>query len=160
MKKLTLLLSAIVCVAVMSSCCGGKNQKDEATTPEQTTECAKKCDNAKPACNLTEEQKAECEAFKAKWNDFDNLTVDEQKELIAKKKECIDKRREEAKAKMAECEAKWANFETLTIAEQKAFLDENSCCKKAKDCKKEGDTKCKAKCTKESTECTKGEAKK
>ena len=41
-------------------------------TEEQKAECEKKC----------AEMKAACEAMKAAWENFDNLTVDEQKDLI------------------------------------------------------------------------------
>ena len=44
---------------------------------------------------MTEEQKAECEAkhaeMEAKWADFANLTLDEQKDLILAKIDCIKK---------------------------------------------------------------------
>ena len=157
MKKVTLFLSAIVCVAIMTSCCGKKQGETEGATCDKAAKT--QCDKEKPACNLTEEQKAEMQAFQEKWNNFDNLTADEQTELIAKKRECIEKRREEAKAKMAECEAKWANFDNLTIAEQKAFLDEAGCCKKAKCCDKKAEcTKGKEKCTEGAKECTKEKA--
>ena len=45
----------------------------------------------KEMAEMTEEQKAECEAkcaeMKAKWDNFANMTVDEQKELIMKRLE-------------------------------------------------------------------------
>lgn len=140
MKKLTLFFSAIVCVAIMASC-GGNTQKKENNAEACDKTQKEQCDKEKPACNLTEEQKAECKAFNEKWENFDNLTVDEQKELIAQKKSCIEKRRAEAQAKMAECEAKWANFDNLTIAEQKEFLDKAGCCKKAEKCDKKEECK-------------------
>ena len=47
---------------------------------------------------LTEEQKAECEAkcaeMKAKWDAFETLTVDEQKDLIMGRIECMKKHHE------------------------------------------------------------------
>ena len=70
---------------------------------------------AKEACEkmaeMTEEQKAECEAkcaeMKAKWDNFDNLTLDEQKDLVMERlngcggeKKCCNK--EEAPAEPAE----------------------------------------------------------
>jgi len=57
----------------------------------------------KPCCKegmpeMTEEQKAECEAkcaeMKAKWDAFETLTVDEQKELIMGRIECMKKHHE------------------------------------------------------------------
>lgn len=153
MKKITLLLSAVVCVAIMAACGGNKQNdaKEQTCCKAKQEQCDKQHHGEKPACNMTEEQKAECKAFQEKWNNFDNLTADEQAELIAKKRTCIEKRREEAKAKMAECDAKWANFDNLTVAEQKDFLDNAPCCKKNAKCNK------KAECTKDKESCTKAE---
>ena len=46
-------------------------------TEEQKAECEKKC----------AEMKAECEAMKAAWENFANMTVDEQKDLVLKRLE-------------------------------------------------------------------------
>ena len=46
-------------------------------TEEQKAECQKKC----------EEMKAQCEQMKAAWDNFANLTVDEQKDLVMKRLE-------------------------------------------------------------------------
>jgi hypothetical protein len=154
MKKIALILSTM-CFVFMVSCCGGGEQQDGQCCDKDKKECCDKdkkcpcqegkcdkenCPCTKGGCCMTEEQKAECQAFKEKWEKFDTLTPAEQAELIAKKKECFDKKRESMKAKIAECDAKWAEYDKLTTpAEQKAFLDQMSCCKK-KPC--DGDKKC------------------
>jgi hypothetical protein len=105
-------------------------------------------------CKMSEEQKAECEAFCKQWKDWTNLTDDVKKDLIAKTKERFDKQDAERDAKIAECKAEWANFDKLTLDEQKALIDkrmqcEKKCCKTDKKCckegKKEGEQKCDAK---------------
>jgi len=139
MKKVKLLLG-IFCLVLLSACCNSRN--------ESTAECQegkKKCCASKR--EMTEEQKA----FYEKWQNFDNLPVEEQKELIAQKKACIEKRRAEKKAAIEDFKAKWANFENLTIAEQKELLDNKKCFKAIfgkgmKCCKGKED---KGKCNKE-----------
>ena len=122
MKKVKLVLG-VFCLALLSACCCCNNK-------EKAGECQKmekKCCAVK--CEMTEEQKE----FKAKWENFENLAVEEQKELIAKKKACIEKckaEKKEAKAKMQaikeELEAKWEKFEELAIEEQKELLDKKA----------------------------------
>ena len=69
------------CEAEAKSCC--KEGKEECEkkmaemTEEQKAECEKKC----------AEMKAQCEQMKAAWENFANLTVDEQKDLIMKRLE-------------------------------------------------------------------------
>ena len=62
----------------------------------------------------------------AKWMNFDSLSVEEQKALIAERKAEIDARGAERKAKKAEMEEKWANFDKLSIEEQKQLLDQRN----------------------------------
>ena len=62
----------------------------------------------------------------AKWMNFDSLSVDEQKALIAERKAEIDAREAERKAKKAEMEEKWANFDKLSVEEQKELLDQRN----------------------------------
>ena len=69
------------CEADSKNCC--KEGKEECEkkmaemTEEQKAECEKKC----------AEMKAECEAMKAAWENFANMTVDEQKDLVLKRLE-------------------------------------------------------------------------
>lgn len=160
MKKLLAL--AAVCCFLLASCCNCNKNAAPAECPDSTkTECASKADK-KPCCKeMTEEQKAECEA----WKNFDSLTAEEQENLVNKRKAAIDQKRAEKEAKEKEIaekkaafEAKWANWDQLTTAEKKALLDEMSQCHRKcnkpckntkchhgdKECKKEGcDKPCK-----------------
>ncbi len=61
-----------------------------------------------------------------KWMNFDSLTVEEQKELIAERKAAIDSIEAARKAKKAEIDEKWANFDKLSIEEQKQLLDQRN----------------------------------
>ena len=154
MKKLGLFAS-MICFLFMVSCCGNCQKEGEKCCDKDKKECCskdKKCCEKK--CDLTEEQIAECKAFKEKWENFENLVESEQAELIAKKKAFVDAEREALKAKIAECEAKWAGFEEWTIAEQKAFLDNLPCKKAKKDCAKKCEKKCEKKCDKDVKACT------
>jgi hypothetical protein len=69
------------CEAEAKACC--KEGKEECEkkmaemTEEAKAECEKKC----------AEMKAQCEQMKAAWDNFANLTVDEQKDLILKRLE-------------------------------------------------------------------------
>ena len=62
----------------------------------------------KEMAEMTEEQKAECEKkcaeMKAAWENFDNLTVDEQKDLIMKRLGCCDGEKKCCKAEEAPAE--------------------------------------------------------
>ncbi|MBO4480963.1 MAG: hypothetical protein J5719_00225 [Bacteroidales bacterium] len=130
MKKLFLLAAA--CCFLFASCCNCNKDKAEAKECEKQ-ECAMKKGDM-PCCKeMTEEQKAECEA----WKNFDSLTAEEQEALVNKKKEAIDQMKAEKEArekemaeKKAAFEAKWANWDQLTTAEKKALLDEMPCCHK------------------------------
>ncbi len=74
--------------------------------------CAEEC--AKKLAEMTEEQKAECEAKKA-----------------------------ECEAKCAEMKAKWENFANMTVDEQKDLIMERlNCGGEKKCCKGEGEKKC------------------
>ena len=139
MKKLT-VLAGVLCF-VFVSCC---NKTADAPKEEQ---CTKEEKHEHNCCKMTEEQKAECEAFRKQWDDWANLTDDVKKELVAKKKACIDKKYAEMDAKMEACKAEWATFDNLSLDEQKALIDKRDCCKK-KCCKddKKCDKKCEKKC--------------
>ena len=67
-------------------------------------ECEKKC------AEMTEEQKAECEKkcaeMKAAWDNFANLTVDEQKDLIMQRLGCRDGEKKCCKGEEGKCEEK------------------------------------------------------
>jgi len=145
MKRVKLLLG-ILCVALMSSCCCNSG-KDKACTAEGAEKsCA-------PKCEMSEEQKACCE----KWKNFDNLSAEEQKELVDKKKACIDDCLAKRKAAIEEFEAELAEFDNLTVAEQKEFFDKKNCFIK-KICYKENSSCTKKKeCNKEEKKCTKAE---
>ena len=138
MKKLT-VLAGVLCF-VFVSCC---NKAEEA--PVEDKQCANKEQHEHGKCKMTEEQKAECEAFRKQWDDWANLTEDTKKELIAKKKACIDKKNAEMEAKMAACKEEWATFDNLSLDEQKALIDKRmNCCKKK--CCKEDKKECQKKC--------------
>lgn len=85
----------------------------------------KKCGDS-PCPKMTAEKK---EMMK-KWENFDNLTPDEQKDLIKQRKQAIDQceaervaKVEARKAKREEIAAKWKKFDQLTVAEQKELID-------------------------------------
>lgn len=155
MKKLMLFIAA-ACFVFVS--CNNKPAEETVATEENTevTEEHHCCHE------MTEEQKA----FKADWENWDNQTDERKAELIAKAKECFDKRMAECEAHKAECEAHkaeceahkaemeakkaeidkvMANWDKMTIEEQKAFFDQNApCCKEHKCCHKgEGEGCCK-----------------
>ena len=64
----------------------------------------------KEMAEMTEEQKAECEKkcaeMKAAWENFDNLTVDEQKDLIMKRLDCCKGEKKCCKGEEGKCEEK------------------------------------------------------
>lgn len=153
MKKLMLFIAA-ACFVFVS--CNNKPAEETVATEENTevTEEHHCCHE------MTEEQKA----FKADWENWDNLTAERKAELIAKAKECFDNRMAEFEAhkaeceankpecekKKAECEAKkaeidkiLANWDNMTVEEQKAFFDENAPCCHGPKCHKEGEGCCK-----------------
>jgi len=139
MKKVKLLLGVLCLVFVTAcNCCNKGNAPAEG-------ECQKEA----PKCEMTEEQKACFE----KWQNFDNLPVEEQKEMLAGKKACIEKRLADKKACIEKCQAELAEFDNLTIAEQKELLDQKQQCLDS-GCNKE-----KAKCCKAKKECNKEEKK-
>ena len=131
MKKLVLLLSVVLCLGMTSCNCGQKKAdaaaKDECTKTEQK-------------CQMTEEQKAEMEAFMVQWNDWENLDDATKTDLIAKAKACIDKKAECCKAKEGE--------KTACCKDKKE--GEKACCKD----KKEGEKACDpAECEAKKAEC-------
>ena len=142
MKKVKLLLGVLCLVFVTAcNCCNKKSAPAEGA-------CQKSC---APKCEMTEEQKA----FFEQWQNFDNLSVEEQQELLAKAKACFEKKIADKKACIEKCEAKLANFDNLTIAEQKEFLDKKvKCTGKGMKCGKG-----KVKCCKEKKGCSKEEKK-
>lgn len=132
MKKLFMI--AIAGLFFFASC--GNKPVTPAEEPVK-----EECNKEQCCKELTEEQKAEMEA----WNDWDNQTDEKKAELLANRKACIDQKMaekkeckkegeepsEECKAKCAERQAKWDSWATLTMDEQKALIDEfGGCCKK------------------------------
>ena len=141
MKKVTLLLG-VLCLAFMTACnCCNKGNADGVQTENQEGE--KKCCASK--CEMTEEQKAVFE----QWQNFGNLPAEEQKELLAKAKACIEKSIAEKKACIEKCESELANFDNLTIAEQKELLDQKMQCTSKGCCKEKGACSQKKECSKE-----------
>jgi len=151
MRKLLVSLTAL-CL-ILASCCGNQTPATDATEKE----CCKKHEEGKCCKGMTEEQKQACAEFKAKWDNWENLTDTEKQDLITKKKECFDKKM----AEMKECEAKMqeqlAKWETMSLDEQKAFLDNYGCCKKEGGCCKDKEG-CAKKCEKEKEGCGHKEA--
>jgi len=133
MKKLT-ILTGILCF-VFVSCC---NKTADAPDGKQ---CAQE-QSGQNCCKMTEEQKAECEAFRKQWNDWANLTDDVKKELVAKMKVRID----EKFAKMEACKAEWATFDKLSLEEQKALIDKQMSCRQQQQCCKDSVKQCEKKC--------------
>lgn len=88
MKKIVLTLGVVFCI-LLTSCGGGQKKVQEQTKDE--------CCKTEQKCQMTEEQKAECEAFKAQWDNWDNLDDATKTNLIAKAKACIDKKAEGCK---------------------------------------------------------------
>ncbi|MDR2010504.1 MAG: hypothetical protein LBQ22_08475 [Bacteroidales bacterium] len=149
MKKLIYLLLPIFLFVACNN-----NQKAKETT-EETQKCEqeeKKCckDGEKKCCKeLTEEQKAEMEA----WNNWDSQTDEKKAELVENRKACIDKMmaekaekcegkegKEECPKKAEKCaelKAKMDNWDNLTIDEKKVLLDEFApkCHKDGEGCK-------------------------
>ncbi len=142
MKKVRLLLG-VFCLALVSSCCCNSNKEGAAEGCKAVCEKSeKKC--CAPKCEMSEEQKAYFE----KWQNFENLAEEEQKELIGKAKACFEKEIADKKACIEKCEAMLVNFDSLTVAEQKELLDKKVLCTgKGKCCKS------KSKCT-EKKECS------
>ncbi len=148
MKKVKLLLG-IFCLALVSSCCSNSNKEGEGCKTTCQKEEKKCCCVSK--CEVSEEQKA----FAEKWQNFENLAEEEQKEIIGKAKSCFEKNIAERKACIEKCEATLVNFDSLTVAEQKALLDGKVACTGKSNCCK--DSKCcagKKKCTTEKKECS------
>ncbi len=149
MKKLAVLIS--ICCFVFVACNNNPSVPDpNAVSVDSTAQCAKKCEGKKE-CQMTEEQKADMEA----WKNWDNQTAEKKEELVAKRKACIDKKMAEKsekcdaekkeqcpekEAKCAEMKAKFDNWNNLTLDEKKALLDEMSCCKQK--CCANSDKKC------------------
>lgn len=160
MKNLVRLSVAAFLMAMATSCCnckkdekceGAKPCKSECVCPSEA-DCPKACDDKceRPFPkdrkdmkkghrhhgmrkmhhrDMNPEHKAQFE----KWMNFDSLSVDEQKALIAERKAAIDKReaeiaaiKAEKKARMEEIKKKWENFDNLSIEEQKELIDMKS----------------------------------
>lgn len=117
MKKLFVML--LIACGLFTSCCNGNAKKAE--TKKCGDQKEMKCDK-KHHCEMSPEMQAECKAFMEKWNNFENLDVEEQKTLLADAKARFDK----------------------MDAEMKARCEEGHKCAKEGDhkCTKEGDHKC------------------
>ncbi|MDR1592199.1 MAG: hypothetical protein LBS16_04880 [Prevotellaceae bacterium] len=156
MKKLSMLVCALGLAFVVASCCNGKEDKQSDAAP------GKECCRKEAKCELTEEQRAECQAVREQWAKFEALTDAEKTDVIAKRKAFIDKanaEKEACKAKKAELEARWATFETLSLDEQKQLIDDITafCHADKKPCHKESKKGCckegKKECAKEGKKC-------
>ena len=119
MKTLFLMLTA--CCMMFVAC---NNQKTEEVANEEKTQCEQ-----------TECQKKDCcKEMMEKWNNFDNLTAEEQTSLIEKKGGCITKVLAEVDLEKVECpnakqaiqefQTKWEGFEKADLAGKKALIDE------------------------------------
>lgn len=140
MKRLALTLATVCFIFVA---CNNQQKATPVDENQPKQECKNQKDGQHQGCKeMTEEQKATCEA----WKNWDNQTPEKKAELVAKRKECIDKRmaeqearQAEMKAKRDEFKAKWANFDKLDINAKKALIDEFSqCCKHQGDMRHEG----------------------
>ena len=157
MKKLLIFASALC--FVFASCSNNTTETNTPAEPEEMQEM--NCPKDKgPKCQMTEEEKAECEAFRQKWNDWANLDDAAKKELITTAKAKVDERRTEMKNQLAEAQAQmeaqetaWADFDNKTLDEQKEMLDNamkcdkhhgpKPCCKdEKKPCCKDGEKPC------------------
>ncbi len=169
MKK-TFLVLAVSCFLMVS--CGPKAGTTEptATQTEQgcATECPSEkkegCPSEKKGCNMTDEQKATIEKYKA----FDTLTEEEQTTVLAEIKamidakcqemeaKCTEEMPEEHKAKHEEFKAKWATYETLDLAGKKELIDGVMNCKGKKGCGEKAEGCCnEGKGCKDSASCCK-----
>jgi hypothetical protein len=95
-KKAELVEKYKNCIDQKAKCCKKDGEKKE---------CCKKDGEKKECCKkeLTEEQKKACEEFKAKWENWDNLTINEKKALLDQKMECCKAKKECCKAKKECC---------------------------------------------------------
>jgi hypothetical protein len=122
MKKLMMI--AMVGLFIFAAC-GNKTKEAAPAEAPQPKECQK---GDEPCCpEMTAEQKADCEA----WKSWDTQTAEKKQELVAKRKEFIDKmivereaKKAEMEAKMADYKAKLATWEKLSVDQQKALVDE------------------------------------
>jgi len=146
MKRLS-LLAGVLCFVFVACCPKAETEPKQGEIVEK-----QECNKEKPNCckGMTEEEKAACQEFREKWENFENQTDEVKKDLVLKAKTKIDKCEAEMEAKKAEFEAKWKNFDNLPLEEQKALIDQKMQCKKGcckeksgegKKChKSEGDT--------------------
>ena len=132
MKKLFLVLGLVT--VLLASCCNNNQKGAQKCDGKHEQKCEQKCDGKHDHkcegkhdhdCKMSPEMKATFE----KWNNWDNLTAEEQTELVAQVKSCIDKCDAEMKTK---CEAKKAECEA-----KKAECDKNAECEAKKaECEK------------------------
>ena len=157
MKKIALALATLS--FIFASCNNPKESAAVEETPAQQ-ECQHKKDGENKHCKeMTEEQKARCEA----WKNWEEQTPEKKAEMIAERKACIDKkiadqetRAAEMKAKREEFKTKWANFDKLDMEAQKALIDEfHSCHKKCYGDKKHECTHEKSDCKQKKSDCEK-----
>lgn len=91
------------CEAQGKTCCKeeGKQEcekKMAEMTDEQKKECETKC----------AEMKAQCEQMKAAWDNFANLSINDQKDLIMKRLNCCEGEKNCCKGEEGKCEEKTA----------------------------------------------------
>ena len=144
MKRLFLVLGLVT--VLLASCCNNNQKGAQKCDGKAEQKCEQKCDGKHDHkcdgkhdhdCKMNPEAKATFE----KWNNWANLTVEEQTELVAQVKSCIDKCDAEMKAK---CEARKAKCEARK-AECEAKKAE---CDKKVECEAK-----KAECEKKKAEC-------
>lgn len=144
MKKVFAIVAVAASMLLATSCCNCKCNKEGAQCEQK---CEKPCDKGEgprhhgprgegefgprhheghPGGPRHHEMNPEMAEKIGKWMNFDSLTVEEQKALIAERKAAIDSIEAARKAKKEEMEQKWANFDKLSIEEQKQLLDQRN----------------------------------
>ncbi len=119
MKKLFLMFAA--CCMIFVAC---NNQKTEEVANEE-----------KAQCEQTECQKKDCcKEMMEKWNNFDNLTTEEQTKLVEMKGGFITDMLSKVDLEKVECpnakqaiqefQTKWEGFDKADLAGKKALIDE------------------------------------
>ena len=146
MKKVLSIVAVVARMLFATSCCNCKCK-----CGQEGAQCEQKCENAgdkgegprhhkhhgdgefgprhhegRPDGPRHHHMNPEMAEKIGKWMNFDSLTVEEQKALIAERKAAIDSFEAVRKAKKAEMDEKWANFDKLSIEEQKQLLDQKN----------------------------------
>ena len=115
MKKI-IMFAGILCLCTLAACNGKKTEENGQKTDSIAM------GTPQTACTHHHEMSEEQQALMAQWANFDNLTEQEQKDLLATRKACIDKM-----------------LESKTCSED----SKTGCCKDGKTCCcKDGKTCC------------------